>query len=222
MAWDDKPFRFARNIAATDKSPLRVIAGPGTGKSFAMKRRIARLLEGGQDPRRALAVTFTRNAAASLVNDLATLDVPGSGPIFVPERSMRFVLPFLASRMSSSTWAASLVRLSLLLNRACCNSKAALCWMTSSSLVHLAQREIAQSAYVHLKRRGHACSQMPLVGHRMKSTRPSKLLCSIGYASMAPFLLAGLFPRRSGSYGTIPAARPARRSIMSLSMNTET
>ena len=49
------------------------MAGPGTGKSFALKRRVARLLEAGQEPRRILAVTFTRNAAASLVADLHAL-----------------------------------------------------------------------------------------------------------------------------------------------------
>lgn len=53
------------------------MAGPGTGKSFAMKRRSARLLENGQAPGRILAVTFTRNAAASLVEDLRALDIPG-------------------------------------------------------------------------------------------------------------------------------------------------
>ena len=78
MAWDDGLVGTAREIAATDRTPLRVMAGPGTGKSFAMKRRVARLLEGGQDPRRILAVTFTRNAAASLVDDLHDLGVPGS------------------------------------------------------------------------------------------------------------------------------------------------
>src|SRR5262249_55604986 len=65
----------ARAIAATNNSPLRVRAGPGTGKSFAMKRRVARLLEGGQVANRILAVTFTRNAAASLVSDLYALGV---------------------------------------------------------------------------------------------------------------------------------------------------
>src|SRR5262245_4134447 len=43
-----------------------------------MKRRAARLLENGQDPKRVLAVTFTRTAAASLVDDLLDLGVPGS------------------------------------------------------------------------------------------------------------------------------------------------
>ena len=75
MSWDDGLSGTARNIAASDESPLRVMAGPGTGKSFAMKRRVARLLEAGQDPRRVLAVTFTRNAAASLVNDLHALGI---------------------------------------------------------------------------------------------------------------------------------------------------
>jgi superfamily I DNA/RNA helicase len=75
MSWDDGLTGTARNIAATDENPLRVMAGPGTGKSFAMKRRVARLLETGQDPRRVLAVTFTRNAAASLVSDLHALGI---------------------------------------------------------------------------------------------------------------------------------------------------
>jgi DNA helicase-2/ATP-dependent DNA helicase PcrA len=76
MAWDDELVGTARNIAATTDTPLRVMAGPGTGKSFAMKRRVARLLEGGQNAKRILAVTFTRNAAASLVKDLSALGIP--------------------------------------------------------------------------------------------------------------------------------------------------
>lgn len=75
MSWDDGLTGTPRNIAATDENPLRVMAGPGTGKSFAMKRRVARLLESGQDPHRVLAVTFTRNAAASLVSDLHALGI---------------------------------------------------------------------------------------------------------------------------------------------------
>ena len=77
MPWDDGLIGTARNIAATDETPLRVMAGPGTGKSFAMKRRAAKLLEGGQNPERVLAVTFTRNAAASLVDDLRALGIAG-------------------------------------------------------------------------------------------------------------------------------------------------
>lgn len=83
MSWDDGLTGTARNIAATDESPLRVMAGPGTGKSFAIKRRMARLLEAGQNPRRILAVTFTRNAAASLVQDLHTLGIEDSEKVRV-------------------------------------------------------------------------------------------------------------------------------------------
>jgi DNA helicase II / ATP-dependent DNA helicase PcrA len=77
MAWHDGLEGVARRIAATAKSPLRVIAGPGTGKSFAMKRRTARLLEEGVNPRKILAVTFSRNAAKELINDIRALEVEG-------------------------------------------------------------------------------------------------------------------------------------------------
>lgn len=77
MAWDDNLAGTARNIAETNDSPLRVMAGPGTGKSYALMKRVHRLLEQGADPRRILVVTFTRNAAASLLKDLGALGVPG-------------------------------------------------------------------------------------------------------------------------------------------------
>ena len=50
-------------IASTTNTRIRVVAGPGTGKSFAMKRRVARLLESGVAPGLILPVTFTRVAA---------------------------------------------------------------------------------------------------------------------------------------------------------------
>jgi superfamily I DNA/RNA helicase len=78
MPWNDGLTGTALQIASTPDSPLRVMAGPGTGKSFAMKRRIARLLEEQAEPNRILAVTFTRNAAASLIDDLKTLGIDGS------------------------------------------------------------------------------------------------------------------------------------------------
>jgi len=67
----------ALNIAGIDTHLLRVMAGPGTGKTFAMKRRVMRLVEQGADPNRILAVTFTRNPAASLVKELHGLGVHG-------------------------------------------------------------------------------------------------------------------------------------------------
>ena len=73
MAWDDNLSGSAREIAATSRSPLRVVAGPGTGKTFALMRRVARLLEEGQDPTRILMVTFTRMAAIDLERELRVL-----------------------------------------------------------------------------------------------------------------------------------------------------
>lgn len=78
MAWDDGLLGVHREIAATDDRLLHILAGPGTGKTFAMMRRVARLLEAGADPRRLLAVTFTRTAATDLRHQLAALGIPGS------------------------------------------------------------------------------------------------------------------------------------------------
>jgi DNA helicase-2/ATP-dependent DNA helicase PcrA len=77
MAWYDNLMGRARDIAGSNESPLRVVAGPGTGKTFALMRRVARLLEEGVGPRRILLVTFTRVAARDLESELKKLNVPG-------------------------------------------------------------------------------------------------------------------------------------------------
>lgn len=79
MAWDTglDAGSVAYDIASAPEPRVRVIAGPGTGKSFAMKRRVARLLENGVEPRELLAVTFTRVAAEDLHRELQKLGVPG-------------------------------------------------------------------------------------------------------------------------------------------------
>lgn len=81
MAWSNGIGGVHLNIAAYPGSPLRVVAGPGTGKTFALMRRVARLLEQGAQPNRILAVTFTRTAANDLVEKLAALGVPGAGQV---------------------------------------------------------------------------------------------------------------------------------------------
>jgi ATP-dependent DNA helicase UvrD/PcrA len=79
MAWNEGLSKesVAYKIAAATDKRVRVIAGPGTGKSFAMKRRVARLLEGKISPKDILAVTFTRVAAEDLHRELQNLGVPG-------------------------------------------------------------------------------------------------------------------------------------------------
>lgn len=79
MAWNDglTPGSSAYQIASETNNRIRVVAGPGTGKSFAMKRRVGRLLEGGVDPSQILPVTFTRVAAEDLHRELVGMGVPG-------------------------------------------------------------------------------------------------------------------------------------------------
>lgn len=80
MAWNVglQEGTAAFSIAGDQGGRVSVLAGPGTGKSFAIKRRIARLLEEGADPERILAITFTRMAAADLKRDIQSVDAPGA------------------------------------------------------------------------------------------------------------------------------------------------
>ena len=79
MPWDKNidPSTPAHKIASSVNSRIRVLAGPGTGKSFAMCRRVARLLEADVAPERILPVTFTRVAAADLHSELVGMGVTG-------------------------------------------------------------------------------------------------------------------------------------------------
>lgn len=75
--WDDGLVGPARHIAELDHTPMRVLAGPGTGKTFALMRRVARLLQNGATASRMLVCTFTRTAARDLERELARLGVDG-------------------------------------------------------------------------------------------------------------------------------------------------
>jgi len=82
MAWDDGLEGKAFQIASTNGSPLCVVAGPGTGKTFALMRRLTRLLEADAvDPARILACTFTRTAAEDITRTVANLGVDGAESI---------------------------------------------------------------------------------------------------------------------------------------------
>jgi len=83
MPWDDNLDEQspAYGIAADGGRRVRTIAGPGTGKSFSMRRRVARLIEQGVDPSRILAITFTRIAAEDIRRELHGLGIAGSEKI---------------------------------------------------------------------------------------------------------------------------------------------
>jgi len=69
----------AQAAAVTSEAlALRIIAGAGSGKTRVLTRRIARrVIEGEVDPRRVLAVTFTRKAAAELRSRITQLGLRG-------------------------------------------------------------------------------------------------------------------------------------------------
>ncbi len=79
MSWSDNLDAGSPvfSIASSANTRIRVVAGPGTGKSFAMKRRVARLLESGVEPCTILPVTFTRVAAEDLHRELVGMGVAG-------------------------------------------------------------------------------------------------------------------------------------------------
>jgi superfamily I DNA/RNA helicase len=76
MPWNDGIEGNVLEIAASNQSPLRVMAGPGTGKTFALMRKVARLLEQGVEPSRILLITFTRVSASDIDRELIRIGLP--------------------------------------------------------------------------------------------------------------------------------------------------
>ena len=73
MAWDDNLHGPGLDFAASEAARLRALAGPGTGKTHSLLRRVARLLESGHRGTELLVVTFARTAAHDLVDKLRRL-----------------------------------------------------------------------------------------------------------------------------------------------------
>ena len=82
MSWNEGLVGQALHIAQTTNSPLWVAAGPGTGKTFALMRRLARILEIDRaNPGRILLATFTRTAASDLAHAVADLGIAGTDEV---------------------------------------------------------------------------------------------------------------------------------------------
>jgi DNA helicase-2/ATP-dependent DNA helicase PcrA len=68
-----------RDAVTCEHAPLAIVAGPGSGKTRVLTRRIAwRIATGTADAPHVLALTFTRKAAGELTSRLRTLGMAGS------------------------------------------------------------------------------------------------------------------------------------------------
>jgi DNA helicase II / ATP-dependent DNA helicase PcrA len=73
-----------QRAAAAAAWPLLILAGPGTGKTRTLTRRIGWLIATGQvTAGQCLAITFTRHAAQEMRDRLAALAVPRAGQVTV-------------------------------------------------------------------------------------------------------------------------------------------
>ena len=73
-----------REAAALSPTPVRVIAGAGTGKTAVIAERFRRLVAAGVDPSSILVMTFTDRAAQEMrqrIEDLAGADAPAVGTV---------------------------------------------------------------------------------------------------------------------------------------------
>lgn len=66
MAWDEGLRPRQRDVAGAPRGDMVLLAGPGTGKTHVLTRRIEHLISIGVAPQTILALTFTRAAAASM------------------------------------------------------------------------------------------------------------------------------------------------------------
>jgi DNA helicase II / ATP-dependent DNA helicase PcrA len=57
--------------AKDDAEQLRLVAGPGTGKSSTIERRVAHLLNAGANPKQVFTISFTRATTAELSDRIA-------------------------------------------------------------------------------------------------------------------------------------------------------
>lgn len=83
MKWDENLEGPAKLIVESEDPLICVQAGPGTGKSFAIKRRVMRLLQEGVDPESIFACTFTNVAANDLKKTVLETEMSKANKVLV-------------------------------------------------------------------------------------------------------------------------------------------
>ncbi|HEY4419232.1 MAG TPA: UvrD-helicase domain-containing protein, partial [Pseudonocardia sp.] len=82
LVWDDA----ARRVLVHDSGPLRVVGGPGTGKTTLLLASIAARIRAGADPERTLLLVGSRQAAGDLRERLGDMIHADGSPV---ERTSR-------------------------------------------------------------------------------------------------------------------------------------
>lgn len=83
MRWDENIEGPVKLIAESNDPLLCVQAGPGTGKSLSIKRKVMRLLQEGVEPESIFACTFTNVAANDLKKTILGTEMPNASKVVV-------------------------------------------------------------------------------------------------------------------------------------------
>ena len=79
--WDDGLVGPARNIAGLDHTPIRVLAGPGTGKTFALMRRVRAFCKAAPGQTGYWSARSRAPPRGDLEEELAGLGVDGANTV---------------------------------------------------------------------------------------------------------------------------------------------
>ncbi len=74
-----KEFHFSplqMAVIVHERGPIRLCAGPGSGKTAVLVARVKQLIESGVPPKRILAITFTKKAAQEMAERIGMSDGP--------------------------------------------------------------------------------------------------------------------------------------------------